>query len=133
MTLLNFETELDTRGVTRMVVREEVRVRQHSPRQRAAAKTHLTAPEGERTWKHLRDYVMTEIERRFGREQIEPVRLASIFKGFMARRGEAEAFAVAEYAFGQLDGYWLNRPITPYSFCKNSDKFFADPIAERIG
>jgi hypothetical protein len=82
-------------------------------------------------WQDLRDYVVREIEARFGVFPRNPLREAATFKSFMTRWG-VQAPAIARYAFETLDGRWAGAPISVNRFCKNSDPYFAAVIAETI-
>lgn len=128
----NFDSVLDQAGTARLVIREEIKVTPTAPARGPVSRTDLLASPTSWTWKQLRDYTVTQIEQRFGRVDLDPVRLASIFKSFQARHGERSA-AIAIHAFENLDGYWLNQPVTVFRFCKGSDPFFADAIIEQLG
>src|SRR5690606_17511487 len=82
-------------------------------------------------WSDLRDYVVYEIEERFGPFPRESAKEVGIFKAFMKRWG-ADAQAIAKYAFEVENGRWRGAPISIYRFCQNSDPYFAVPIMERI-
>ena len=82
-------------------------------------------------WRELRDYVVHEIESRFGPFPRDAVREASIFKSFVSRYGTASAF-IAQAAFEIYQGWWANAPISTNRFCKASDKFFGDVILGRL-
>lgn len=82
-------------------------------------------------WQELRDYVIREIEKRHGPQVRNPKTEASIFKSFMSRWPE-QAVAIARSAFDVHDGMWHNAPISVNRFCKASDPYFAQPLAERV-
>ncbi len=126
----NFDTELDLAGVTRLVeVRETTRTTPTIPH---ASRTHLMA-DGEWTWMQLRDYVTTEIERRFGtRSKMQHYHAMGTFKGFIKRWGPEHAERISRYVFESCDGIWIGKPVTAAQWCANSDPFFAKPIAERL-
>lgn len=128
--MLNFETELDREGVTRMVVvKDHVAVRPEG-------RTHLASDIDSWTWRELRDYVNEALVERFGLiEHTDPqwsVKEMGIFKGFIRRWGPERAARIAHYAIEVCDARWQGRPIKALSFCKGSDPFFATPIAERL-
>jgi hypothetical protein len=80
------------------------------------------------TWEDLRNYVVTQIERRFGQFPRNPIKESGIFKGFLNRWG-AQAGPIAITAFELYDGFWKGAPIQVTRFCQNSDRFFAEPVA----
>lgn len=132
MTLRNFDTELDQQGVTRLVttttevvVEESVRV-VHKPSQLRAylGKTDWS-------WDDLRDYVVAQIEDRFGAFPRDARKESGIFKSFLARWGD-KAQPIAQYAFEVTDGRWGGAPISVNRFCKGSDPYFAEKIAARL-
>ena len=125
----NFDTVLDVQGVSRMVIQESVVVKPRAAGPSSPSRTHLLTEDW--SWRELRDYVVAEVEKRQGSVDIDPVKLAAIFKGFVHRQPNAQA--IARYAFETLDGYWQNRPVDVYRFCKANDPFFARPISEQIG
>lgn len=129
--LRNFDTELDVRGVTRMtVVKDHVAVRP------APSQTHLAADASDWTWRELRDFVVTGLAARFGAVEVtDPnwaVKEVGTFKGFIKRWGPQQAASIAHYAIEVCDARWQGRPITVNSFCKGSDPYFAQPIADRL-
>lgn len=129
--MLNFDTDLDLAGVTRMVV-----VRDHVAVRSAPTKGHLAVSDESWTWRELRDYVVSGLTQRFGPpEHTDPhwaVKEAGTFKGFIRRWGPERAASIARYAIEVCDARWQGRPITTKSFCQGSDPYFAIPIAERI-
>lgn len=126
----NFDTELDRQGVTRMVttevvVEETVKVIPKASTSRAyLGKTDWA-------WDDLRDYVVAEIEARFGAFPRDSRKESGIFKSFLARWPE-QAQAIAKYAFEVSDGRWAGAPISVNRFCKGSDPYFAQVISERL-
>lgn len=107
------------------VVQETVRV---TPVAQAA---YLMKPDTAWTWEDLRDYVMGQIVAYHGPQLRNPVKEATIFKGFMARY-EGKAVAIARFAFEQQRGMWQRAPISVTRFCKGSDIYFSDVIARRL-
>lgn len=131
--LQNFDTDLDTAGVTSMVktvapaVVETVTVRL-KPSEKTA---FVVSDEKDWAWDNLRDYVVAEIESRFGAFPRNFIREAAIFKSFLSRWGVA-APAIARSAFEVHDGMWKGAPVSVNRFCVGSDPYFAAPLAERI-
>lgn len=82
-------------------------------------------------WSDLRDYVVHEIEARFGTFPRDAKKEFGIFSRFVKEHGAASA-AIARYAFEQCNGFWANAPISVNRFCKASDPFFAEPIKTRL-
>lgn len=97
----------------------------------SAGSAHLLKEAAQWRWEDLRDYVLTEAERRFGPQRREPAKEASILKSFMNRYG-TDAVTIAQAAFEIYDGVWASAPITVTRFCKASDQFFADVILSRV-
>ena len=134
MTLRNFDTELDQRGVSRIVTSTDLVVDETvtvTPRRSEVGSAFLGKPEGEWSWGDLRDYVVGEIQERFGPFFRESFKEAGIFKSFLSRHGE-QAPAIARFVFEVNDGYWQGQPITVNRFCKKADPFFADQIKDRL-
>lgn len=129
--LRNFDTELDQQGVSRLVktttvmVEETVRVI-HKP---STSRAYLGKAEW--AWDDLRDYVVAQIEDRFGAFPRDSRKEAGIFKSFLARWG-GQARPIAEYAFEVTDGRWGGAPISVNRFCKGSDEYFARVISARL-
>lgn len=127
----NYQTELDVRGVSKMVVgvTETVTV---IPRTTSQGMAHIGKPDAEWGWADLRDYVIHEIQRRFGScPRKDPKVEYGIFNSFMSRWG-IKAPAIARHAFETGSGVWKGEPVHIENFCKNSDAYFAQPIAERL-
>ena len=130
MTLRHIDTELDRArqaGTTTVVVTEQVTV---TPRP-AEGRSWLLKPPAQWGWEEVRDYVVHEIEARFGAFPRNFKTEHSIFKSFATRWG-AQAGPIAILAFDTLNGYWAGAPISVNRFCKNSDQFFAAEIAQRL-
>lgn len=129
----NFDTALDLAGVTRMVtttgtqvvVEETVKVI-HQP---STSRAYLGKTEW--AWDDLRDYVVAQIEERFGAFPRDSRKESGIFKSFLARWGD-QAQTIARYAFEVEDGRWAGAPISVNRFCKGSDPYFAAKIVERV-
>lgn len=83
-------------------------------------------------WVELRDYVVSEIEKRHGPQVRDPRKEAAIFKAFMSR-WPTQAVAIAKVAFGPInDGMWHHAPISVNRFCIASDPYFSTVIASRL-
>jgi hypothetical protein len=50
----------------------------------------------------------------------------------MTRYPDGKSIAIAKAAFEVQNGMWRSAPISVQRFCKGSDVFFADVIAERV-
>jgi hypothetical protein len=142
--MLNFDTDLDTarsQGVRKVVVqsrapqvRESLTVTRRTEPVVESREYRVTdigkAPE-DWSWEDLRNYVVRQIETRFGPFPIDPPRLASIFRSFHQRHG-AMAGPIAVTAFDLFGGKWKGSNISVNRFCKASDKYFAEEIAQRL-
>lgn len=93
--------------------------------------THLAVTEDSWGWEELRDYVVSQIEKYHGPFPRNMKTEHSIFKSF-ASRWEGKAAPIARFAFEQCDGMWRNAPITVNRFCRASDVYFAQVIADRL-
>jgi hypothetical protein len=93
-------------------------------------KSYLAKDSSDWTWSDLRDYVISEIEKRQGPQDRNVIKEAGIFKSFVARWGD-NAPRIATTAFDIYDGNWQGRPVTVNRFCKNSDPYFSEVIADR--
>jgi hypothetical protein len=131
--LRNFDTDLDqpTTKVETSTVQVIDRV-EVVPRPTAqVARTDVLVADEEWAWQHLRDYVVHEIEARFGPFPHDSIKEASIFKAFLSRHGKRSA-AIARHAFEVCEGRWAGAPISVNRFAKNSDPYFAEVIAARL-
>lgn len=93
--------------------------------------THLLKSEEQWDWRQLRDYVVTQIEAIHGTQPRDALKEKAIFSGFINRWG-AKAPLIAKAAFNVHGGVWKSAPISVNRFCKASDPFFSEPIAERL-
>lgn len=137
--LQDYDTPLDTAGVTEMIIRStvvlpepEIRVTTEvdPPAYDGPIDAHagfVGKPDEFWSWSDLRDYVVREIQSRFGPFPRNPKTEASIFKSFLGRH-EGHAPAIARFAFESHDGYWCGAPISVNRFCKASDAYFAAVI-----
>lgn len=133
--MLNFETDLDKQGVAKVVkevrseapvVRETVTTRRIETR-----KTHVGKPPAEWMWEELRDYVVAQIEKCSGKFPRDPKKETGIFMSFAGRWGTL-AGPIAIFAFETCNGRWKGAPIAVTRFCRNSDPYFAEEIAQRL-
>ncbi len=132
MTLRHFDSEVDLarkdgRTTTTVIVRESVAVTARP----SEGRTHLLAPSAAWGWEELRDYVVQQIEARFGAFPRNFKTEHSIFKSFATRWGQ-QAGPIAVHAFEVLNGFWAGAPISVNRFCKNSDVYFAAEIAQKL-
>jgi hypothetical protein len=93
------------------------------------ARGFLSRDDAQWSWSDLRDYVVHEIERRFGTFPRDAKKEFGIFSRFVKEHGE-QAAAIAKYAFEVCDGWWQGAPISVNRFCKGSD--FAAPIKQSL-
>lgn len=95
------------------------------------SKTWVGTPPEQWGWEQLRDYVVTQIEGRFGCFPRDALKESGIFKGFVKRWGE-KAGPIAIHAFEVRQGAWAGAPIGVTRFTKGNDPFFAVPILESL-
>lgn len=132
MTLRNFDTELDQQGVSRLVkTTTEVMVEESVTVTPKRSESRAFVGKTDWAWDDLRDYVVTNIEERFGPFPRDSRKESGIFKSFLARWGD-QAQDIARYAFEAADGRWAGAPISVNRFCRNSDPYFAQVIVERL-
>lgn len=94
-------------------------------------RAYLTKDPSAWAWSDLRDYVVHEIEARFGVWPRDSKKEFGIFTRFAKEHG-ADAGRIAKFAFETHNGIWAGAPISVNRFCKGSDPFFADPIKARL-
>lgn len=121
-------TQVEVRSEAPAVVKQEVTT---APVGRTES-VYLTKRPSEWTWQDLRDYVITESEKRFGPQVRDPKKETGVFKGFVSRHGIEDAVMVAMAAFEVYEGIWRKAPVTVNRFCRNSDEFFANVILARL-
>lgn len=92
----------------------------------------LVKPPALWNWSDLRDYIVAEVEKVHGPQVRDPKKEAGICKGFLSRWGAEQAVAIARAAFEVHGGMWRNAPISMNRFCKGSDPYFAQPIADNL-
>lgn len=144
--MLNIETDLDVARAhgQRTVVRSTVpTVRQSvkiTPTEETTGEpvlareqrtTYVGKPPETWDWEDLRNYVVSSIQTRFGEFPIDPKKLLGIFKSFRTRYAEM-AGPIAVAAFDVYGGYWGGAPISVQRFCKGSDQYFSNKIAEAL-
>lgn len=95
------------------------------------SRSHLLKARAQWGWQEVRDYVVTEIEARFGAFPRDAKKEYGIFSRFAKQYGE-RAGDIAAYAFETCDGWWLNAPVSVTRFCKGSDPYFGDRILQRL-
>ncbi len=133
--LRNFDTDLDVQGVQHLPSPTQVRtspsiVSESVTAVRSVAKAYVAKADENWTWSDLRDYVVGEIERRFGVFPRDVRKEAGIFKSYLTRYPNAAA--ITRYAFEVADGYWAGAPVSVNRWCRGSDPYFSDPIAKRL-
>lgn len=101
----------------------------------AAGRAYLAKPDELWGWTDLRDFVVHEIERRFGplRER-NATKEAAIFKRFLKDWPDGVGVKIARHAFSPeaCDGWWNSATIGIERFCAASDPYFAIPIGMRL-
>lgn len=132
MTLMNFDSPLDTLGVQRVVTKAEVEA---TPIKRVVKgnqeRNDWNVPVDQWGWRELRDYVVTQIEMRTGTWDRVPYKENSIFQRFIKVWG-SQAGQIARFVFEVMDGKWDGKNVTLTHFCAKADPFFAGPIAEKL-
>lgn len=126
MTLIDFNAPLTTTkqpGVSVQVAVPTIAVA-------STSRTHMMG--GAWGWQELRDYVISQIERRFGPVPRDPLKEKGIFEGFINRWGSDKARAIAEAAFETHGGMWRSAPVSIYRFTMRNDAYFAEVIAASL-
>lgn len=146
MPFVNFDSDLDEARANGLktvqvqqtipAVRETLTVTRPEPvaapvQSREARTTDVGKDPHAWSWEDLRNYVVREIETRFGEFPKDPIRLRAIFYSFHQRHGEL-AGPIAKAAFELHGGRWKGAPVSVTRFCKGSDQYFAIPIKERL-
>ena len=134
----NFDTELDRQGVARLVTSAPTTTRTMTVIEETVTVTRQPSMTSKAYvgktdwgWDDLRDYVVGQIEERFGAFPRDSRKEAGIFKSFLSRYPD-KAQQIARFAFEVSDGRWKGSPISVNRFCRGSDPYFADVIAERL-
>ena len=97
-----------------------------------ASRSDLLADEADWSWQELRDYVVSQIETRFGPFPRDAKKEFGIFSRYLRDHG-VEGIKAAKAAFEVYDGWWKGAPISVTRFTKGSDPFFVVPILQRLG
>lgn len=97
----------------------------------ATGRTHLLSHGETWTWEQMRDYVVGQIESKWGVRPRDPAKESGIFKGFVNRWGD-RAESIARAAFEVHNGMWRGAPIAAERFCAGSDPYFAQVIANTM-
>lgn len=97
-----------------------------------AESSYLLKTADQWTWGDLRDYVITECEKRFGAQPRNPAKESGIFKSFVGRYGIEDAVLIAMAAFEVYEGIWRKAPVRVTRFTKGNDQYFADVILARL-
>jgi hypothetical protein len=125
LSLYSPETETVPIVSQTVVITERVEV---SPPRPAS---YIIKPDTEWGWQELRDYVVAQIEARFGPFPRELAKEKSIFSSFVDRFGP-RAPLIARYAFEVSKGMWGNAPVRVTRFTRASDEWFAQVILRRL-
>lgn len=96
-----------------------------------AARSDLLVEETKWSWQELRDYVVSQIEQRFGPFPRDARKEYGIFNRFLTEHGE-NGIRAAKAAFEIYDGWWNGAPISVNRFTRGSDPYFVTPILERL-
>lgn len=104
---------------------------ERKPVLRNERKTHVLKPCDQWGADEIREYVIGEIESRFGAFPRDPRKEHSIFNSFTTRFGD-KAPLIARASFEVFEGWWNNAPISINRFCKASDPYFGDVILDKI-
>ena len=90
-------------------------------------KSYLMKPPEDWEWRDLRAYVSD----RHHDETYDasPEREAAIFKAFLKRWPDGLGVRIARAIFNQYGGEWHGRPVSPVTFRKDNDSYFAEPIS----
>lgn len=107
------------------VVRETVRATS------VASAAYLLKADQDWTAEDLRDYVMGQIESIHGPQVRNLIKETATFRGFLKRYPD-NAVAIARFAFEVQRGMWQRAPISWQRFCRGSDPYFAQVIADRL-
>lgn len=83
-------------------------------------------------WSDLRDYVVTQIESKFGPQPRDSKKEYGIFNRFIKTYGGEKAAAIARYAFEVEGGWWMSAPIGVNRFTRGCDPYFAEVILGRL-
>lgn len=110
-----------------VAVVETVTVTQHPSESRG----YMLKDDTEWEWGDLRDYVITQIEERFGPQPRDFKKEYGIFSRFLKTYQEF-APVIARYAFDIENGWWMSAPIRVTRFTRGCDPYFAEVILSRL-
>lgn len=94
-------------------------------------RTDLSTTEAFTEWRQLRDYVCSAIEAKIGSFPRNPVKEKAIFVSFFDRWGD-KAEPIARRAVEVHDCWWNSSPLSVTRFCKGSDPYFSEVIAQQL-
>lgn len=129
--MIDFDPILDQQHVVRQQTPVIVETVTLTPVRTVQPAGWVGKPADQWTWEDLRDYVVRQIEERHGPQVRDFKKESGIFKGFLSR-WTSQAPVIAQMAFDVYDGMWRGAPISVNRFCKASDPFFAQVIADRL-
>lgn len=132
MSLMNFDDDVIETTPTLSVQQTSPVITQSVVVRPSASSKHVLKPVDQWGWEEVRDYVVTSIEAKHGPFPRNFKTEGSIFKSFANRWG-AQAGPIAKVAFTEFEGMWRGAPISVNRFCVASDKYFSQPLSERIG
>jgi hypothetical protein len=99
-------------------------------------KTHLLTAGANWSWQDLRDYVVGQIETRFGPIPRNTNQETGIFKSFYGRWPAGpdliSAADIAQHLYETLGGWWRGSPVRIGRFAKPSDPYCAAIVAEQL-
>lgn len=134
MTLVNFDDDVAETTTSSASVSTTVPVATQVATTRlvpSASSKHVLKPVEAWGWEEVRDYVVSSIETIHGPFPRNFKTEGSIFKSFCNRWG-AQAGPIAQMAFTHFEGMWKGSPISVNRFCIGSDKYFSQPLADRL-
>jgi hypothetical protein len=94
----------------------------------AVSRTDLTGGE---PWEQVRDYVVSQIEERWGPMPRNPIKEKAIFSSFANRYGD-KAMPIARAACETHRCEWRSAPLSVSRFTKGCDPYFAEVLAQRV-
>lgn len=120
------DQQLSLAGVSQSVtITERVEIVPVSP------VSYKLKPDNEWGWGELRDYVVAQVEERFGPFPRDLPKEVSIMKSFTERFGH-DAPRIARAAYEVYKGYWGGAPIRISRFTRASDEWFARVILKDL-
>lgn len=82
-------------------------------------------------WERIRDFVSRSIEERWGPRVRNQAKEDAIFKSFLDRYGDTDAWYVARSAVVAHRCIWREAPLSVERFSASNDEYFADVILSR--